>query len=213
MLILLLGLFLGFSRAAWGLAIASGGIFYLVLTINEQQACVRLKYVALSLVGLVAVVLMLALAMQLETVSYLVGERFKIVQDYDGSRLGRFARLLIGFSLALEKPWGIGPLRFSDYFVEDTHNILLKSLMAYGWIGFISWVTITIWTLAAGFKLLFRQRPWLPYFQVVYIVFFCHVLIGNVVDTDHWRHYYLLMGIVWGCIALEARWRRQLAAG
>ena len=40
-----------------------------------------------------------------------------------------------------------------------------------------------------------------------YSVFVGHVGIGNVIDTDHWRHFYLITGIIWGCIALERRWQ------
>jgi hypothetical protein len=32
-----------------------------------------------------------------------------------------------------------------------------------------------------------------------------HAAIGNVIDIDHWRHVYLLLGVVWGCAALERR--------
>jgi predicted tellurium resistance membrane protein TerC len=69
------------------------------------------------------------------------------------------------------------------------------------------------WTLAGGFKMLFRQRPWLPYFQIAYVVFVGHILLGMVIDTDHWRHHYLLIGIIWGCMALEANWQKQRRPG
>ena len=32
-----------------------------------------------------------------------------------------------------------------------------------------------------------------------------HVVEGFVIDTDHWRHFYLLMGVVWGLMAGDAR--------
>jgi hypothetical protein len=35
-----------------------------------------------------------------------------------------------------------------------------------------------------------------------------HIGIANVIDIDHWRHVYLLYGIIWGCGALEYRWQR-----
>ncbi len=39
--------------------------------------------------------------------------------------------------------------------------------------------------------------------------------LGTVIDTDHWRHLYLLIGLIWGAIALEYRYQRgfPLAAG
>ena len=209
LVILLLGLFLAFSRAAWGLAIVSGGLFYLLLIVNEQKARVRLKYIVIGVAGVVAIVMLLLVALQFDEVSKLFAERAKAVQDYDGGQEGRFARHLLGFELALTKPLGIGPLEFGYIFAEDTHNNWVKALMDYGWLGFVCWLTIMVWTLAGGFKLLFRQRPWLPYVQIAYVVFFGHVLIGNVIDTDHWRHFYLLIGVIWGCMALETRWQQQ----
>ncbi|MEZ5800393.1 MAG: hypothetical protein R3D29_07870 [Nitratireductor sp.] len=188
-------------------------MLYMLLVINEQTAKIRLKYIVLGVAGVVAVVLMLGIALQFDAVSDLFTQRLKVVQDYDGGREGRFARHWAGYYLALSKPLGIGPLEFGYIFTEDTHNIFVKALMDYGWIGFISLVTLFIWTLVAGFKLLFRQRPWLPYYQIAYVVFVGHLLIGNVIDIDHWRHFYLMTGIVWGGIALESRLLRERRQG
>lgn len=212
LLILVLGLFLSFSRAAWGLTVVCSLIFYFLLVVNERNARARLKYVALAVAGLVAVMLMLIVALQFDAVTDILSERFKLVQDYDGGREGRFARIGLGFLLALEKPLGIGPLEFGYIFAEDTHNALLKALMDYGWVGFVGWVALMGITIVAGFPLLFRPRPWQPYYQIAYTVFLGHQLIGIVIDTDHWRHFYLMIGIVWGCLALEARWQRQQQA-
>ena len=33
--------------------------------------------------------------------------------------------------------------------------------------------------------------------------------LGTVIDTDHWRHFYLLLGLIWGGIALEYRHQRS----
>ena len=81
--------------------------------------------------------------------------------------------------------------------------------MDYGWIGFISYVTLTVWTLSLGLKYMFRDRPWQPYLMMTMVLLIGHALIGNVIDTDHWRHFYLLLGIIWGCIALEAKYLRS----
>lgn len=206
--ILLVALMLSFSRAALGLAFISVVLFYTLLIINEQTAKTRLKYIVIAIIGSLAGIVLITGLFQLEAVSNLLDQRLKLVQDYDGGRGGRFARHVQGYLFALETPLGVGPLQFGPIFGADTHNNFLKALMDYGWIGFFSWVTLLVVTVAAGFKLLFRQRPWLPYFQIAYITFVGHHLIGNVIDTDHWRHFYLLMGIIWGCIGLEYRWQR-----
>jgi O-antigen ligase len=115
--------------------------------------------------------------------------------------------------MALENPLGIGPLVFGQLFGEDTHDIWLKALLDYGWLGFASWAMLIGWTMAAGFRLLFRDRPWQPYLLCAYVVFVGHVFLGTIIDTDHWRHVYLLLGMVWGCIALEYRYQRGLLPG
>ena len=85
----------------------------------------------------------------------------------------------IGFLLALEKPLGIGPLVFGQIYGEDTHNIWLKMLMDYGWLGFVSYVTLTLWTVAAGFRLLLRDRPWQPYVLCADVVYLGHIGLGD----------------------------------
>ena len=145
------------------------------------------------------------LALQFDAVYEMFEQRAKVVQEYDGAQLGRFARHAIGFEWALENPLGIGPLEFGLTLGEDTHNIWVKALMDYGWIGFFTYMTMTIATFVGGAKLLGRVRPWQPYLQCLYATFAGHILIAWVIDIDHWRHVYLIIGLIWGCMALEAR--------
>ena len=71
--------------------------------------------------------------------------------------------------------------------------------MDYGWLGFASWAIMIGWTIAGRLPLLFRDRPWQPYLLCAYVVFVGHVFLGTIIDTDHWRHFYLLLGMIWGC--------------
>ena len=43
-----------------------------------------------------------------------------------------------------------------------------------------------------------------------YVVFLGHLLLGTVIDMDHWRHFYVLIGLIWGAMALEARHQNRL---
>lgn len=210
LLVLALGVFFSFSRAAWGLLAICMMMLVLVLLIKERTGAFRLKILAMSLIGAVLLVGAILVALQFDQIADLFSDRAKLVQAYDGARHGRFERHAIGFLMAMEHPLGIGPLEFGLMWGEDTHNIWLKALMDYGWLGFVSYVTLIIWTLVLGFRYLLRERPWQPYLMLAYIVLLGHTLIGGVIDTDHWRHFYLLMGIVWGCIALEMRWQSAL---
>ncbi len=207
MLILLLALFLAFSRAAWGLIVVTMVGMYFLSLVTTHSNRDRWKLVLVAAVGTILLALMLVVALQFDVIYDMFAQRARIVQDYDAGHFGRFERYSLGYQLALEHPLGIGPLEFGFLFGEDTHNNGLKALMAHGWIGFVSLMILFVWTLVAGFKPLFRPRPWQRYLQIAYVAFAGHLLVGMVVDTDHWRHFYLMIGIIWGCIGLEQQWQ------
>ncbi len=211
-LVLALGVFLSFSRAAWALYLFCVVALVFVMLLKERTGAFRLKILILSLSALGLMVVALAVALQFDKVADLFSSRTQLVQEYDGGHLGRFDRHRIGFLMAMEKPLGIGPMVFSSMFPEDEHNIWLKSLTTYGWLGFACYLTLIAWTLGAGFRLLLRNRPWQPFLMIGFITVLGHTAIGFVIDTDHWRHFYLLLGIVWGCMALERRHGRPHAA-
>jgi len=210
LLIIVGGIFFSFSRGAWGLFGASAILLTGALFLQSSSGSFRLRIVVMSIAAFLFLALALLIALQIPSVAELFTVRAQLAQDYDSARLGRFARYGIGFMLALEKPLGIGPLVFGQIYGEDTHNIWLKALMDYGWLGFTAWLAMICWTLAAGFRILFRDRPWQPYVLCAYVVLIGHVALGTVIDTDHWRHFYLLLGLIWGGIGLEYRHQHAL---
>ena len=205
LLILSFAIFLSFSRGAWGLYALSALTVCAAVFLNSSSNKLRLRILVMALIGMGVIALAVMVALQIPQVATLFETRAQLVQDYDGARLGRFARYGLGFALAMEHPLGIGPLVFGTIFGEDTHNIWLKALMDYGWLGFAAYVSLLVFTVAAGFRILFRQRVWQPFLLCAWVVFVGHILLGTVIDMDHWRHFYLLMGIIWGCVGLEAR--------
>lgn len=212
LLILTLGVFLSFSRAAWALNLFCVVALVFIMLIKERSGLFRLRILVLALCGILFSTAALGVALQSEKVATLFSRRTHLVQDYDGGHLGRFDRHRIGFLMSMEKPLGIGPMVFSTIFPEDEHNVWLKSLTSYGWLGFVTYVTLILWTLSLGFRFLLRDRPWQPYLMIAWVTLIGHVGVGNVIDTEHWRHFYLLLGIIWGCAALEYRNRRRVRA-
>lgn len=210
-LILALGVFLSFSRGAWGLYLFCVVALVFTMLLKERTGAFRLKILVLSLSAAGLMILALVFALQFEKVANLFSSRTQLVQEYDGGHLGRFDRHRIGFLMAMERPLGIGPMLFGKMFTEDEHNIYLKSLTTYGWLGFVTYLTLMAWTLSAAFKALLRDRPWQPFLMIAFIALVGHSAIGFVIDTDHWRHFYLLMGVIWGCLALERRHGMQAA--
>jgi hypothetical protein len=204
------GIFLSFSRGAWGLFGFSVVAITAALFLQRSSGLFRLRIVLMSALAITLLAVLLIVILQIPAVSELFTQRAKLAQDYDTARVGRFARYTIGLMMAIEHPLGIGPLQFGKLVGADTHNIWLKAVLDYSWLGFAAWFSMVAWTLAAGFRILFRDRPWQPFLLISYVVFLGHVALGSIIDTDHWRHFFILIGLVWAGIALEARHQRNV---
>ncbi|MER9923495.1 O-antigen ligase family protein [Mesorhizobium sp. M0048] len=212
LLIITAGIFFSFSRGAWGMFAVSAILLTGALFLQSASGKFRLRVVVMTIAAVGLLVIAMIVILQLPGVAEMFSNRAQLEQSYDTARLGRFARYTIGFQMALEHPFGIGPLVFGKMFGEDTHDIWLKMLMDYGWLGFMSFLTLTCWTIAAGFRILLRDRPWQPYLLCAYVAFIGNIGLGTFIDIDHWRHVYLLLGLIWGAIALEYRHQWQLRA-
>ncbi|MGG6495964.1 UNVERIFIED_CONTAM: O-antigen ligase domain-containing protein, partial [Bacteroidetes bacterium 56_B9] len=86
-------------------------------------------------------------------------ERAALEQSYDAGRFGRFGRYVLGFDMALDLPFGIGPLQFNKYFPEDTHNSYLNAFMSGGWIAGICYPALIFPTVVLGFRHIFVRVP------------------------------------------------------
>ncbi|WP_214471713.1 O-antigen ligase family protein [Mesorhizobium sp. dw_380] len=208
LLIITAGIFFSFSRGAWGMFAISAILLTGCLFLQSASGMFRLRVVIMTIAALSLLAVAIIVILQLPGVSEMFSNRAHLEQSYDTARLGRFARYTLGFQMAMEHPFGIGPLVFGTIFGEDTHDIWLKMLMDYGWLGFVSFLTLVLWTIGAGFRILLRDRPWQPYLLCAYVAFIGNIGLGTFIDIDHWRHVYLLLGLIWGAIALEYRHQR-----
>jgi hypothetical protein len=75
----------------------------------------------------------------------------------------------------------------------------------------MAYILLVLTTIAVALRSAFIRTPWQPYLVTAFAAFTGNVLEGAVIDTDHWRHFFLLMGIVWGLFAATANYRRQTA--
>jgi O-antigen ligase len=210
--VLSFAILLSFSRAAWGLAAFSGLGVYLLVFIVTRDPRGRARLLGFGLAGLVALVAMIVVALSVDSISGMLLQRARLVQDYDTARLGRFARYALGFQMVLDNPFGLGPLQFRNFFPEDEHNTYLKAFTTYGWLGGVAYLALVGFTATRLFPLVFQPRPWQWAAQCVFVVLLGHMLMSVVIDTDRWRHLYLLYGLAWGLIACEYAWRARAAA-
>jgi hypothetical protein len=205
--IMALAVLLAFSRAAWGgLAITSGFMLALMVLTSRTQAQ-RSRIVVMSVVAVVALVLLVAVLLSFDSIGEMFRQRASFDQSYDEGRFGRFGRHILGADMALDLPFGIGPLQFHNYFPEDTHNSYLNAFMSGGWIAGVCYPALVFVTVILGFRHVFVSAPWQRAYLAIFAAFLGTVGESFVIDTDHWRHFWMMLGAMWGMFAAAYRYR------
>lgn len=208
--ILLVGLLLSFSRAAWLLFAFATIVSFALFFITAQAPRVRFRIVALCLVGGIILAALILALLSLDSVKQMFEIRAHAIQDYDVGQGGRFRLQELAVAALLKFPNGMGPFEFSRIHGLQQHNVYLQGFLVYGWVGGIAYILVVLSTLLVGARSVLIMTPWQPYLVTAFAAFTGNVLEGAVVDTDHWRHFFLLMGIVWGLYVATGKYRRGL---
>jgi hypothetical protein len=208
--VLAVELLLAFSRGAWGAFAAAAALMLALSFITSPSGRERRRIVLFAALGTVIIGALLVAVLSLPQVNSLFEERASLVQSYDSGRFGRFGRHILGAELSLDHPFGIGPLQFSKYFPEDPHNSFLDSFMAGGWLSGAAYLALTLVTLAIGLRYVFVATPWRASYIALYATFVAETGESYIIDVQHWRHYFLIMGVLWGLVIAAAAARRKV---
>ena len=196
-----LAILLAFSRASWGMLIGCSAFMIVLMYLTSPSQAQRSRIVTTAIAAAICAMVLLAILLSFDSVDQLFKQRASFSQSYDSGRFGRFGRHALGFQMALDLPWGIGPLQFNRFFPEDTHNSFLNAFMSGGWISGICFPALTFTTVIIGFKLIFVRVPWqLPYLAV-FSAFVGTVCEAFIIDVDHWRHFWMMLGMMWAMFA------------
>ncbi len=197
-MVLFVGVFVSFSRAAWGHFALSSLIVLVLCFWLEAAARDKVRIMIMSLLGAAMLVVALAGLLSIPQVASLFEQR-AAGQNYDSGETGRFGRQGYAFELALDHPLGIGPHEFRNLrIIEEPHNVYVTVLHVYGWGGGAIYYLLVILTLWRGIAALTRPSPYR--LMMIPLVATFAMLVGEsaIIDTDHWRHYFLLVGLIWG---------------
>ncbi|HTO28334.1 MAG TPA: O-antigen ligase family protein [Devosia sp.] len=211
-MVLFVGVFVSFSRAAWGHFALSSLIVLMLCFWLEAAARDKVRIMIMSLLGAAMLVVALAGLLSIPSVASLFEQR-AAGQNYDSGETGRFGRQGYAFELALDNPLGIGPHEFRNLrIIEEPHNVYVTVLHVYGWGGGAIYYLLVILTLWRGVAALTRPSPYR--LMMIPLVATFAMLVGEsaIIDSDHWRHYYLLIGLIWGiATAIHNDERRSVA--
>jgi O-antigen ligase len=197
--LIVLALLFTFSRGAWLMTAVAVLTYGALMVFAARSNCRRLQVVLiLGFTGLAAT-LILATALQSPEVREFFIQRAQAVQSYDAGPEGRFGGQVRAVDAILTHPFGLGAMQFVPrYHPELPHNVYLNIFLKSGWIGGFAYLALVLATLIIGFGFALKRTPQQMTFIAVFSGFVSLFVIGFLVDTDHWRHFYVNAALVWG---------------
>jgi hypothetical protein len=211
------GLLLSFSRGAWVHFAVSAAAAVMLLFATAPDARLRRRILLFSIGALLTMVLLVIVLTLVPSVHDLLVERAKVIQPYDVGPGGRFWEQRLALGVILDHPNGLGPFEFFRRYGTQQHDVYMQGFLVYGWIGGAAYFTLVLVTLVTGLRAALISTPWQAYLIAAYAAFLGESFEGFIVDTDHWRHFFLLLGLTWGLTAaslnLQAQEQRQILRG
>jgi O-Antigen ligase len=197
-LLLSLGVFFSYSRAAWlnfGIGVA---IVLLVLGLRRGGGARVLKL----LVALMLAAATLAAVVAATQSAEFLQERARF-QQYD---VGRFNAQQHGLAWAEAYPFGLGPGQFESFVSISAHSTYVRTLAEEGFIGFVPHVLLMLVTLHWAAQNVIRGRNPYGVGSAALLGAWAGLLANSFfIDTIHWRHLWLIAGLIWAGRAAAAR--------
>ncbi len=208
---LLGGLFLSFSRGAWTHFAVSVIVSTVLLLVVTPDPRMRARIVLLSVVAAVVASLLVLALLSIGSVHDLFVERAQVFQPYDVGPGGRFGLQELALGAILDHPNGMGPNAFGIMYGGQQHDVYMQVFLDYGWLGGSAYAATVLATLAFGLGATCVRTPWQNYLIAAYGGFCGEVIEGFIIDSDHWRHFFLLLGLIWGLTVATINLRRRQA--
>lgn len=199
LLILLVGVLLSFSRAASVALILSAGAY--IVFLNRAHFGRLLGQVAVGCIFL-AMLFVAAFAIS-PTFAKKFTERATFAASYDQGHGGRYGRYAQSVPMIVENPRGLGILQQELVFEEPIHNIFLSSFLNYGWLGGFSW--LALFSLSLFVAVYSYRRSSNPIAVVLLFSFLAPVMCASLHEGEHWRHLWLMTGLLWGFAGTTSR--------
>ncbi len=208
--ILALGTLVGFSRGAIGNLLIAALILLTIKFAIRPSLDLFVRYIVYGSGVLLVIFALLLAALQTERVSSMLAERAKLVQSYDieGSS-SRFVVQKKTLIHGLSDPLGLGPgEEVLEYFMEP-HNVYLYILTENGWLGFFGFVAFIISGIRLGGRWILQTRNVSDDYLIIYAVTVSTALQSFLIDSIHWRHLFILNGVLWGWTLAQMRLARR----
>jgi O-Antigen ligase len=209
-LVLIVGILLSFSRGAWFNFALSVAVQLALIFQTAQNSHARLRIIALTMISAIGLFLIMLALLASPSIHAMLLERAHLTQSYDVGEGGRFELQLIALGQLLLHPFGLGPFEFSRiYGGTQQHNVYLQAFLVYGWLGGVSYILLIAATAFVGLRNALMRTPWQSYLIAAYAAFIGIACESFIIDSDHWRHFFLILGLIWGLSAANSHFFRN----
>ena len=171
----------------------------------------RMRVINMTIAGIGAMAVLLVILLSIDSIGSMFKNRAQLIQSYDVGQGGRFLLQEKALASVLDFPNGMGPFEVARVHGLQQHNVYLQAFLVYGWAGAMSYFLLLISTVWVGFRTAMIRTPWQGYAIAALGAFIGEMAEGFVIDTDHWRHFYLILGIIWGLAAATRAAQTQKA--
>jgi O-antigen ligase len=197
--VLVLGVVFSYSRGAWLNLVLALAVMGVVIAARggARQA---LALLAIGLVGIAVV----AGAVVATGSGEFLAERAR-PQTYDTTR---FAGQRAGLEPAWEYPFGAGPGQFEAIAGISAHSTHARAVGEQGFLGVVVLAALLGFTLGAAVQNAAKGRDTYGIGSAALVAAWCGLLANSAfIDTLHWRHLWLVAGLIWAGTMLGARRR------
>ncbi len=210
--LLLAGIFFSFSRGSWGATVVATVLTTALVYRTTGSWRLRRRILRIGALVLVMTVSGLASLLSVESIAERFEDRARVTKDYDEGVTGRFGNQIRSIPMLIEEPNGFGPLRFRLTFGLEPHNSYIGGFANGGWLGGFAFLGLVGVTTFVGFRLCLAPSPFQRQAHIVWPSLLIFFLQAVQIDVDHWRHVYLLLGMLWGLEAARVSWRKDVSA-
>lgn len=203
---ILLAWFLTYSRGSWVAMVVGLAILLALMFITTSDRVMRARLTLMALAGVVTAVIGFAILLSNDDIMQVFADRFVLQKDYDSGPSGRFGNQLRAIPELLGLPFGYGPNRHGLFFPENPHNTYMMAFSSYGWLGGITFLAFIGTTLVTAWRTIWLRTPFQPYAIVLFAALIPHLIQNFQIDTDRWRHLFMIYGLTWGLAAISRRW-------
>lgn len=188
--VLMVGLFLSYSRGAWVNFTVAVLVMLFVLAIRRGGGRRAATLIVMLAVGGVAI----------SGVVYLTGsldflQERASVQSYDNER---FAAQREGIRFGEEHLFGVGPGQFEILAPTPSHNLYIRALSEQGFLGLFAIITFVLGTLVLAARNAVLGRDTYGVGSAALLGIWVGLAFESfVIDTLHWRHLWLVAALIW----------------